>query len=288
MLQDLYKLILAKTDFLYTVLVQTPFFFFDIWSIVHFFTGGILMLILAARRISRPFFVLFLLLFLYELVELEFTYLAINVFRPEILLDQVTDIWVGLLGGFAALRLRRRLADREPFLTTRTAPVVRDLAVAVTVSAVWVAFYGYRYNVDFLNSRGINWWAFLCWSGELFTILRFFEWLRGTVYPWWLAIPATWAAYAATLLTAEYIGYALLGIREVHGERPLIFGVIHGTTTLKLYYSVAGLLAIAIAASVRRLTGAGAAGERAAAATASTPSRPRSRAPCPTGSSSSP
>ena len=259
MLQDLYKLILEKTDFLYTVLVQTPFFFFDIWSIVHFFMGGILLLILTARRVSRPFIVLFLLLFLYEIGELAFTYLAISVFRTEILLDQVTDIWVGLLGGFAASRLRKGIAS----------PVVRDLAVAVTVSAVWVAFYGYRYNVEFFNSRGINWWAFLCWSGELFAILRFFDWLRGAVSPRWLAVPATWGAYAATLLTAEYIGYALLGIRELHGERPLIFGVIHGTTTMKLYYSVAGLLAIAIAASVRRLTGAGSADGKPTAATAS-------------------
>lgn len=255
MLHDLYKLILEKTDFLYTVLVQTPFFFFDLWSIVHFFTGGILMLILAARRVSRPFFVLFLLLFVYEIGELAFTYLAINVFRAEILPDSVTDIWVGLLGGLAASRLRRRLADwgrfRVHLMTLRAAPVVRDLAVAVTVSAVWVAFYGYRYNAALLNSRGINWWAFLWWSGGLFVMLRFFERLRGEVSPRWLAIPVTWAAYLATLLTVEYVGYALLGIHELHGERPLIFGVIHGTPTLKLYYAVAGLLTIAIASGIQ-------------------------------------
>lgn len=260
MLQDLYKLILAKTDFLYTVIIQTPFFFFDIWSIVHFFSGGILMLVLAARRISRPFFVLLLLLFLYELVEIEFTYLAINVFRPEILLDQVTDIWVGLLGGFAAVRLRRG----------STSPVVRDLAVAVSVSGAWVAYYGYRYNVAFLNSRGINWWAFLWWAAGLFAILRFFGRLQDAVCPWWLAMTATWAAYAAVLVAVEYVGYVLLGIREMHGEPPLAFGVIHGTPALKLYYSVAAPLAVAIAASVQRLTGADSADDEAAASTAST------------------
>lgn len=247
MLQDLYKLILEKTGFLYTVLVRTPFFFFDIWSIVHFFTGGILMMILAARRTSRPFRPLFTILLGYEIFELAFTYLAINVFRPEILLDQVTDIWVGLLGGFVALRLRRWLGV--------PGPVVRDLAVAVTVSAVWVAFYGYRYNVALLNSRGINWWAFLWWAVGLFAILRFFGLLQNASSPWWLAIAATWAAYAATLVAVEYVGYSLLGIRELHGESPLAFGVIHGTPALKLYYAVAAPLAIAIAASVRRLSG---------------------------------
>lgn len=247
MLQDLYKLILEKTDFLYTVLVRTPFFFLDIWSIVHFFTGGILLLVFAARRVSRPVFLLFLLLFLYELVEIEFTYLAIDVFRPEILLDQVTDVWVGVLGGFVALRIRGWLGV--------PGPIVRDLAIAVTVSAVWVAFYGYRYNVALLNSRGINWWAFLWWAVGLFAILRFFGLLRNAASPWWLAIAATWAAYAAILVAVEYIGYALLGIRELHGESPLAFGVIHGTPALKLYYAVAAPLAIAIAASVRRLIG---------------------------------
>lgn len=258
-LQDLHGLILEKTDFLYTVLVQTPYFFFDIWSIVHFFTGGILMFILAARRILRPFLALFLLLFAYEIVELTFTYLAIRVFRPEILPDQVTDIWVGLLGGFAARGLRGRLAARvrSLFASAPAAPVVRDLAVAVTVSAAWVSFYGYRYNVEILNSRGINWWAFFWWSSGLFVMLRVFDRLRASLSPWWLAIPAIWAAYAATLLAGEYVGYALLGIREMHGERALIFGVIHGTPMLKLYYVVAGLLTIGIAAGVRRLAGAG-------------------------------
>lgn len=263
MLQDLYKLILEKTDFLYTVLVQTPLFFFDIWSIVHFFTGGILTLVLAARRISRPLFVLFLPLFLYELVEIEFTYLAIRVFRPEILLDQVTDIWVGLLGGFVAVRLRGRLGA--------PGPVARDLAVAVTVSAVWVAFYGYRYNVALLNSRGINWWAFLWWSAGLFAILRAFSRLQGAVSSWRLAIVATWGAYAAVLVAVEYVGYALLGIRELHGEPPLAFGVIHGTPALKLYYTLAAPLAIAIAAGLQRLAGTDSADEKAAAAPASSP-----------------
>lgn len=156
-----------------------------------------------------------------------------------------------------ALRLRR-WRNRRRFIPPRLAPVVRDMAVAVTVSAVWVTFYGYRYNVAFFNSRGINWWAFLWWGGGLFAMLRFFDWLRGAASPRWLAIPATWAAYVATLLTVEYVGYALLGIRELHGGQPFIFGVIHGTPTLKLYYAVAGLLTIAIAAGVqRRVDGAG-------------------------------
>ncbi|MBK9063706.1 MAG: hypothetical protein IPL89_11010 [Acidobacteria bacterium] len=273
MLQDLYRLILAKTDFLYTVLVQTPFCFFDIWSIVHFFLGGMLLLVLAARRISRPFFVLFLLLFFYELVEIEFTYLAINVFRPEILLDQNTDILVGLLGGLVALRLKARFEKWGRSAALRTGPVVRDLAVAVTVSAVWVTFYGYRYNVEFFNSRGINWWAFLWWSAGLFAVLRFFGLLQNAVLPWWLATAATWAAYAAVLVAVEYVGYALLGIRELHGERPFAFGVIHGTPALKIYYAVAPPLAIAIATGVQRLAGIATPAMRrgAAAATASNP-----------------
>jgi hypothetical protein len=62
----------------------------------------LVMLLLTPRRSSRPFSILFLLLFAYELAELSFIYFAINVFRPEVLPDQVIDICVGMLGGLAA------------------------------------------------------------------------------------------------------------------------------------------------------------------------------------------
>jgi hypothetical protein len=255
MSQEFYYLVLRKTAFLYTYLVRTPYFFLDVWSIVHFVSGAVLGLLLAARRIRRPFLVLLLILVGYELVEVALTFLAIQVFLPEVLPDQVTDVWVGMLGGLVGWSLvrRRGRAAGGPVRAGQPAPFLRDLAVAVAVSAAWVAFYGYSYNVEFFNSRVINWWAFLWWSGGLFGLLRLFEWLRGALSPRWLAIPASWTAYVAILLAVEYVGYAILGIREVHGGRPLVFDVVHGTPALRLYYPAAGLLTVGIAAGVQKL-----------------------------------
>jgi len=254
MSREFYYLVLRKTAFLYTFVVQTPYFFLDLWSIVHFVSGAALGLLLAARRIRRPFLVLLVILVGYELVEVALTFLAIRVFLPEVLPDQVTDVWVGMLGGLAGWSLvRRGCAAGKRVPAWRPAPFLPDLSVAVTVSAVWVAFYGYSYNVEFFNSPVINWWAFLWWSGGLLGVLRFFDWLRGAVSPPWMAIPATWAAYVATLVTVEHVGYAVVGIREVRGGGPLVFDVIHGTPAMKLYYAVAGLVTIGIASGVQRL-----------------------------------
>jgi hypothetical protein len=254
MFQEIYAFVLRKTAFLYTQVVRTPYFFLDLWSIVHFVSGAALGLFLAARRIRRPFLVIPLLLVGYELVEIALTLLATGVFLPEVLPDQVTDVSVGMLGGFAGWGLvRRGRAAGWPVRAGQPAPLLPDLAVAVSVSTVWVAFYGYRYNVEFFNSHPVNWWAFLWWSGGLLGVLRLFGWLRAAGSPPWMAIPATWAAYVAILVTVEHVGYAVVGIREARGGGPLVFDVIHGTPTMKLFYAVAGLVTIGIASGVQRL-----------------------------------
>jgi hypothetical protein len=48
------------------------------------------------------------------------------------------------------------------------------------------------------------------------------------------------------LLLIEYLGYYVLRIRQVTTEGPLLFGLIHGTVSLKIYYIFAGVCAVAV------------------------------------------
>jgi hypothetical protein len=59
--------------------------------------------------------------------------------------------------------------------------------------------------------------------------------------------------YFSVLLVIEYFGYYIFGIREMTSEKPLCFGLIHGTLTLKIYYLLAGIAAIFLNHTVKIL-----------------------------------
>lgn len=246
-LASFYHLIVSHTDGLYTVVFTSRFFFLDLWSCIHFASGAAIMAALRAVRCSRPFGVLLVILFLYEVLELSFTYLAVNLFRPEILPDQVTDVVVGLVGGglmwvVAKLQVQRVVGDQ----LRRWLPTAVELSVAVVMSGIWVASYGYCYNVPLLNSPAINWWAFLLWSLGLFATIKVFKHVRKAVGSGVLASLITWLLYLLGLFVVEFIGYRLMGIHEQTNEGPFLFGLIHGSQVLKAYYVTAGVLVMAL------------------------------------------
>jgi hypothetical protein len=119
-----------------------------------------------------------------------------------------------------------------------------EIIVACLISFFWVRFYHYRYNITFFNSSMINWWAFLLWSTGLSITMRTYRWLQSVVTPWGLRLLVFWIAYFSVLLFIEYLGYRVFGIHEMTSEKPLCFGLIHGTPLLKMYYLTAGIIAI--------------------------------------------
>lgn len=253
MLAEIYVFINYHTAFLYTVLFRSEYFFIDNWSLIHLVSGIILMAFLAHKKCRQPFAVLLVMLFSWECIEMSFIYFAVNVFSPEILQDQFTDIVVGFAGGLLIwffLSWKEKGFFKRWLRTTSISPV--EICVSCVMSFVWVSFYGYKYNVPFFNSPLINWLAFLLWSVGLLATIQAYKVFKGVIQNRWLNISLTWLAYFSSLLLVEYLGYYVFEIRLVTTEGPLIFGIIHGTVTLKVYYLIAGVCAVASSTALKK------------------------------------
>ena len=101
------KWIRENTDWLYTKIYENSFFFFDLWSFAHLWAGIGIIIVLTFLGVKFRFRILFLVLFLYEFIEIMMIFLALKVFKPETIKDQITDLVVGVLGGLMGLYLLR-------------------------------------------------------------------------------------------------------------------------------------------------------------------------------------
>jgi hypothetical protein len=133
---DLVKYILSNTDWLYTKLYQNNIFFFDLWSIVHIWSGFVLFLLLRSVRIKRPFLILLVLLTVYEVFEILFTYFAFDIFRPETIQDQFTDIAVGMFGGMLAYYFLRFAINNQTISRKAIFRVIATESLAVAEKQV--------------------------------------------------------------------------------------------------------------------------------------------------------
>src|SRR5512140_1409613 len=98
-MNGIYQSILHNTAWLYTVLFREGLFFIDLWSFPHLWSGFALMILLVARDVRHRIIWLLGVLSLYELLELIFAFMAIDVFLPEILVDKPNDVVMGGFGG---------------------------------------------------------------------------------------------------------------------------------------------------------------------------------------------
>jgi len=239
--------VLHHTQWLYTMLYVHPLFFLDYWSIAHLWSGCVIYLLLRAVGVRRPWRLLLVGLLGYEVVEITLRYVALHVFLPETITDQVTDIVIGSVGAFAAAEWLRRPREHDHVAATLT---------AATIAFGWVGSYQYRYNLEFLNSPGINGWAFVCWVGTVLAILRWYRWAEVRWAAPGMALATTWVfGVLGLMLPIEFLGYTLLGIHEVGhpAAQPLLLDLVHGTSTLFTFYLTAPITIVAVYLQARLL-----------------------------------
>lgn len=247
---DLVKYILSNTDWLYTKLYQNNIFFFDLWSIVHIWSGFVLFLLLRSVRIKRPFLILLVLLTVYEVFEILFTYFAFDIFRPETIQDQFTDIAVGMFGGMLAYYFLR-FAINNQTISRKAIFRVIALVAAITYAYPWVGFYKYHYNTLWMDSPGINYTALYLWIIGGYITIQIFRSLKYNNLL--VRLLLTWTCYIILLFTFEFVAYRILGVHE-NGRAeltPLLFGLIHGTKILHFFYLISPLCTISLYSILR-------------------------------------
>jgi len=255
-MRTIVELINKNGDWLYVKIFENPIFFFDFWSLVHFWSGGILLTIISIKGYRNKWSILFSLLLFYEIVEISMLYFSLNVFLPETIKDQFTDIFVGMSGGYLFDKwLNFYSNDKEPFSSFFQNPDTHiALFAAITIAFDWVGFYRYKYNVPLFNSPGLNYTAFSLWSMGIFSILVIYNRLS-VRYPKAYSIALLWVVYFVTLCIFEFTLYHIFGFKESgeHAHRPLFFNIIHGTIFLHLFYMLSPFLSVAVFSIFKKL-----------------------------------
>ena len=123
----------------------------------------------------------------------------------------------------------------------------KKIVASSILSFIWVGNYQYHYNIEAFNTQSINIWAFSLWVISGYLYLTIHGRVKNKIENRYLPLVISWFIYLTGLLLIEYIGYAVLGIREnsARGEA-LILGLIHGNSTLHTYYMLFPALIIAI------------------------------------------
>ncbi len=102
MLNELKSFMRVAADFLNIPLIDNSYIFWDYYSLIHFISGFIVMFFVykSLKKHNLRFFVLFLLLGLWEVFELAVIATGSQLFRVDSTLNTIWDVIIGMLGGY--------------------------------------------------------------------------------------------------------------------------------------------------------------------------------------------
>jgi len=237
-MDDLFRWLFAHTGWLYVKICENNFFFIDYWTFPHIWSGLVVFYLLTALDWRRKFAWLLFFITLYEVIEILLEIFALHIFKPEILKDKLTDVLTGLLGALIAFLILKYAPSRgKQNCITRNIPA---LFISGTLAFLWAGSYQYRYNMEWMNFPGLNLWAFLLWTAGGFIFLRIWFLVNARIRKKFISVIVSWMIYITILLILEFLGYRMLHIRETstHLKNPLIFGLVHGSPGLHIYYLI--------------------------------------------------
>lgn len=239
LLHNYYFLFQQSADFLNTELYRGGLLVLDIWTLIHFFSGIGLMLILFSYVKRRVLLVLFLILLSWEVIAIGFSFLATDALMPEVFPNHVRNLLAGMIGGTIGWGMAYGINSRPPYGLFSAA------GLAGVISFLWVITYGYRYNHIGLNTPYFNFFAFTVWSLGLCSVIALQRAMEGRISHVPSRLALIWGSYFFGLVLLEFVGYELLGIHEVSKgvlHPPLLLGLIHGTVVMKTFYLIIGIV----------------------------------------------
>ncbi len=235
---NLIESILQESNWLNVQLFHTDIFSIDLWTVVQFWIGFSLIILLHALNIRRALLFLILILIAYEIIEILILHVVFSTFITGSIKDQLADIVIGIAGGVLSdwiLRwIRKNQHKHSGIIKTGQA-----IYIALTYSFIWVGFYGYHYNFPAFNSPGINFSALIFWFTGSFLMLQGFLWFRrwGVLF----GVLSAWVGYLIVLVVIEYVSHHGIGLHEISkpNSTPIVGDVIHGLPILHTFYMIA-------------------------------------------------
>lgn len=255
-MKEIVEAINHNTEWLYFKIFENKIFFIDLWSIIHFVTGMLLILLIDRLFSKNKWILLLFFLFSYEVVEISIRYVALNIFLPETIKDQFTDLIVGTLGSTIFYNLllftyRRKIQNSNSMLVEYQIIFFGSFSIAF----IWVGFYDYKYNQEIFNSPGINYTALLLWWSGLCVFGKIYLYLKSIISKAYLSVVLSWGVYFFCLCLLEFFFYHILQVHEVGASehKPMLFDIVHGTKTLHIFYLTVPLISILLTECVIKL-----------------------------------
>ncbi|NLZ73595.1 MAG: hypothetical protein GX905_07245, partial [Bacteroidales bacterium] len=181
-----------NSDWLNSIIFEYKWFYYNLWSFVHLWSGAIFFVALSAYKVKNKWIKLLFILSILAFIETSFSIKTFNLFESERSLGIFNDIVSGMIGGYLMYWFlkwkytRKRSKWLALFITS------------LTISFLWVGFYGYRYSIAFFNSPHINWWALTAWSFSGMIMIFVFDYIKSKRnYLWGVII--TWLIYIILL-----------------------------------------------------------------------------------------
>ena len=230
------KIILLQEHFgwLYTKIIENELFLFNLGSFAYFWTGFILFLILTAVKSKQKWLWLIFIILFFDIFKHLTLFYVFDILKPDSIKGQVSGLIVYFSGAaFSYFVLESKWFMPGSVYFERLLALIATL----TFSFFWVGFYQYHYNVN-LNTQGLNLWAFSLWTIGGMSFFEVSLRLKLKIENAFLLVLSILSIYYFVLFSIEYLAYYIINIREnsLSNGKPLVFGLIHGTLILHIYY----------------------------------------------------
>lgn len=215
------SLIFLRENFhwLHYVLVEYKLLYLDLWSIVHFWSGGLLFALLSALNCKNRWKWLFIIVTGFEILEATFFIGVLKLFMPEKIPDVFMDIILGMAGGYWVFLMFEKGKINEK--------IKQHILILITTAVIaffWTGFYSYQLNIHSEPAVSLNGTVVLFWWFTGYLLLLIFRKLQTKFNNGFYSMLAISVLFYVFLIPFYFLISEVLNIREISHEHNVIIG----------------------------------------------------------------
>lgn len=238
------SLIFLRENFhwLHYVLVEYKLLYLDLWSIVHFWSGGLLFALLSAFNCKNRWKWLFIIVTGFEILEATFFIGVLKLFMPEKIPDVFMDIILGMAGGYWVYLMFEKGKINEK--------IKQHILILITTAVIaffWTGFYSYQLNIHSEPAVSLNGTVVLFWWFTGYLLLLIFRKLQTKFNNGFYSMLAISVLFYVFLIPFYFLISEVLNIREISHEHNVIIGsLISLNLSLINFYLIFPILLVSV------------------------------------------